>query len=109
MEASHVLREGRRAAVAERRRLLVVELGQLRLERKVDPTRAVLDRKNRLGRERLELRRQLPRILRERPLGIDVGDHLPQLLDLDAELRVASLRLLLDALEPALDLAPGGD
>ena len=34
---------------------------------------------------------------------------LPQLLDLDAELRVARLRLLLDPLEPPLDVVAVGD
>ena len=50
--------ERRAAAVAERRRLLVVELGELLLELEVDAARAVHDDDERLRRQRLELGRQ---------------------------------------------------
>src|SRR5262249_12945808 len=49
-QPTHDLLEGRRAAVTERRRLLVGELRELRLEREVDATRSVLDREQRLRR-----------------------------------------------------------
>ncbi len=38
---------------------LVAQLGELGLELEIDPARAVLDFDQRLGRQRLELRRQL--------------------------------------------------
>ena len=67
-QPAHDLLERRGAAVAERGRLLVVELGELGLEREVDPAGAVLDRDQRLRRQRLELGRQLARVLGERRL-----------------------------------------
>ena len=108
-QPAHDLLQRRRAAVAERGGLLLVELGQLGLEREVDPARAVLDREHRLRRQRLELARQLARVLGERRPGVDVREHLAELLDLDAQLRVARLRLLLDALQPLLDVVAVGD
>ena len=64
-EPADDLLERGRATVAERRGLLVGQLGQLRLEREVDAARAVLDRDQRLRRQRLELaaaaRRRTPR------------------------------------------------
>ena len=101
--------ERRLAAVAERRRLLVGQLGELGLELEVDPAGAVDDRDQRLRRQRLELGRQLARVVGERPAGVDVREHLLQLLELAADLRVTGLRLLLDALEPALDVVAVGD
>ena len=103
------LLERRGAAVAERGRLLLVELRQLRLEREVDPARAVLDREQRLRRQRLELGRQLARVVGERRSRVDVREHLAELLDLGAQLRVARLRLLLDPLDPPLDVVAVGD
>ena len=98
----HDLVERRGSAVAKSLGLLVGQLGELRLELQVDPRRAVDDRDQRLRRQRLEPVRQLARVLRERRSGLDMREHLLQLLDLGAELRVARLRLLLDALEPLL-------
>ena len=97
------------AAVAKRRRLLVGQLGELGLELQVDPARAVDDRDQRLRRQRLELAGQLAVVVRELAARVDVREHLLQLLDLGADLRVARLRLLLDALEPPLDVVAVGD
>ena len=107
-QAARDLLERRGAAVAKRRRLLVVELGQLGLEREVDPAGPVLDREQRLRRQRLELRRQLARVFRERRAAVDVREYLPQLLDLHAQLRLTRLRLLLDPFEPPLDVVAVG-
>ena len=99
----------RRAAVAERRRLLLRQLGQLGLELQVDAAGAVLDGDERLRRQRLELAGQLARVVDERAAPVDVREHLAQLLELGAQLRVAGLRLLLDALEPPFDMVAVGD
>ena len=97
------------APVAELGRLLVGELGELRLELAVDPTRAVLERDQRLRRERLELGGQLVRPVRERLAGVEVGEQALERLDLLALGAIAGLRLLLHALEPALDVVAVGD
>ena len=65
MQPPHDLVE-RRRALAIRRRLLVGQLGELGLELQVDAARPVLDREQRLRRQRLELRRQLLRVVAER-------------------------------------------
>ena len=57
-------------------RLVLGELGQLRLELQVDPARAVLDRDQRLRRQRLELRRQLAGVVDQRAARVDVREHL---------------------------------
>src|SRR3954447_15966837 len=103
-QPAHDLLERGGAAVAKRRRLLVRELRELRLEREVDPARAVLDRDQRLRRQRLELSRQLPGKIGERRARVGVGKDLAQLLDLRPQLRIARLRLLLDSLETPLDV-----
>ena len=100
-EPARDLVERRGRAVAERRGLLVGELGELGLERQVDPARAVLDRDQRLRRQRLEPVGQLARDVGERRAGVDGGQDLAEPLDLGPDLRVARLRLLLDPLEPA--------
>ena len=106
----HDLVQRRRAAVAERRRLLVVELGQLRLEREVDPARAVLDARAAASSSAARAPAAARRAYSESGVpGVDVREHLAELLDLDAELRVARLRLLLDPLEPPLDVVAVGD
>src|SRR5215218_2352600 len=99
-EARRDLVERRRAAVTEGRSVLVVHFGQLRLELQIDSARAVLDREQRLRRQRFELGRELAVEGGEHGAGVDVREDLPQLVDLDPQLRVAGLRLLLDALEP---------
>ena len=55
LQPAHDLVE-RRRAVAKLGRLLVGQVGELRLELAVDPVRAVLDREERLRRQRVELR-----------------------------------------------------
>ena len=50
-----------------------------------------------------------PRVVAQRLARVDVGEDLLQLLDLGAQLRVAGLRLLLDALDPLLDVVAVGD
>ncbi len=104
------LLECRLAPVAERSRLLVGQLGELGLELQVDSRRAVDDREQRLGRQRLELARQLALVVRERRRRRRRA-RAPslELLDLAAKLRVARLRLLLDPLEPSLDVVAVGD
>ena len=71
LEPPHDLVE-RRRAVAERGRLLVGELGQLRLELAVDPGGPVDDRDQRLRRQRVELGRAARAAIRSaasRPRG----------------------------------------
>src|SRR5439155_19317558 len=84
-------------------------LRQLCLELQVDPAGAVLDGDQRLRRERLERRRQLAGVVGERAAGVDVREDVPERLRFGTQLRVARLRLLLDALEPALDVVAVGD
>src|SRR5581483_3273690 len=101
--------ERRRAAAAELGRLLVRKLGELGLEQQVDPAGAVLDRDQRLRRQRLELRRQLARIVREHAARVDVREDPLQLVDLRTQLRITRLRLLLDPVEAPLDVVAVGD
>ena len=56
-------------------RFLLGQLRQLGLELEVDPVRAVLDREQRLRRQRLEPGRQLARPVRERAACVDVREH----------------------------------
>src|SRR5262249_12722707 len=78
-QAAYDLVERGRAAVAERRGLLLREFGELGLEREVDPARAVLEGEQRLRGQRLELRRQLAAVVGERRARIDVRQHLAEL------------------------------
>ena len=73
LEPPHDLVE-RRRAVAELGRLLVGELGELRLELAVDARRAVDDRDQRLRRQRIELGRELARPVGERVPGLEVRE-----------------------------------
>ena len=99
----------RRLALAELGGLLLGKLGQLGLELQVDPGRAVHDRDDRLRRQRLELGWQLALPVAQRPAGVQPLEHALQLGDLLAQLRVARLGLLADALEAALDVVAVGD
>jgi hypothetical protein len=69
--------ERRGAAAAELGRLLVGQLGELGLELQVDAAGAVLDRDQRLRRQRLELARQLLRVVGERAARVDVREDPP--------------------------------
>src|SRR5436853_6060794 len=91
-------------AFAERGRLLRRQLAKLGLELQVDPTGAVLEREERLRRQRLELLRQLALPLLERPAFLEVPEKPLELPDLTSQGRVARLRLLPNALEPPLDV-----
>src|SRR6476469_10698899 len=95
--------------VAELGGLLVRELGELRLQLAVDAARPVLDRKQRLRRQRIELRRQLARPVCERVAGIEVREESGQRLGLDALPCVARLRLLLHPLVTTLHVVAVGD
>ena len=99
----------RRGPVAELSRLLVVELGELRLELAVDAPGAVLDGEERLRRQWIELGRELARPVGERPPGVEMRKERRQRLELGPLGRVARLRLLRDALVPALDVVAVGD
>src|SRR6478735_4191074 len=99
----------RRRPVAELGGLLVRELGELRLQLAVDAARPVLDRKQRLRRQRIELRRQLARPVCERVAGIEVREESGQRLGLAAFPCVARLRLLLHPLVATLDVVAVGD
>ena len=96
-------------ALAELRRVRLGHLRELRLQLQVDPARPVLDRQQRLRGQRLELGRQLAREVAQRVARIEVGEQRLQLLDLLAQPRVARLRLLLDPLQPPLDVVAVGD
>jgi hypothetical protein len=102
-EPPHDLVEGR-WPVAKLGSLVVRELGELGFELAVDPRRAVLDGEQRLRRQRVELRRKLARPVGERATGVEVREELGQLLELRSSRGVTRLRLLLDALVPALDV-----
>src|SRR5581483_9770093 len=108
-EAPNDRREGRLAAGAELRRLLVRHLRELGLELQVDPGRAVHDRQERLPRQRLELGRELVPPIGERLPRVEVREQPLQLLRLLLQLRVPGFRLLGDALETTLDVVAVGD
>ena len=102
--------ERRLAAVAVRGRLLVGKLGELGLELQVDAARAVHDRDQRLRRQRLELAGQAPRVVgeRRRPHRRAPGSFRSSSTSARS-FAVAGLRLLLDPLEPTLDVVAVGD
>ena len=102
-----VVERGR--ARAELRGLLVRELGELHLERAVDPAGAVLERDERLRRQRLELGGKLARPLGQRLAVVEVREQPLRQLDLLALGAIARLRLLAHPLEPSLDVLAVGD
>ena len=108
-QPSHDLVE-RRRPVPERGRLLVGQLGQLRLELEVDPARPVddLDQSASSSAARAP-RGRLARVVAQRAAAVEVREHRPQVVDLLPQRRVARLRLLLDPLEPPLDVVAVGD
>ena len=59
--------------------------------------------------QRLERLGQPARIVLNRPAGVEVVEQGAQLVDLPAQCRVAGLRLLLDSLQPPLDVVAVGD
>src|SRR5205085_10704114 len=91
-------------ALAEGGRLVGREFGELRFELQVGAARAVLERDERLRRQRLEIGRALVLPLAERPARPDVLEEPLELFDLAPQRRIARLRLLAHALEPALDV-----
>ncbi len=96
-------------ALPERGRFLGRQFGELRLELQVDALRAVLDREQRLRRQRLEPGRKLAGEVGERTACIDVREHALELGHFLPQLLVAGLRLLRHALEPTLDVVAVGD
>jgi hypothetical protein len=107
-EAAHDLAE-RRGPFPEGGRLLLRQLGELGLELRVDACGAVDDLEQRLRRQRLELRRQLAVVVRERTLRVEVGEDSFERVRLLPRLRIAGLRLPADALEPPLDVLAVGE
>src|SRR5256714_678592 len=104
-QAAHHLLE-RRLAVPKRGRLLGRQLGELRLQLEIDPLRPVLDRQQRLRRQRLELPWEPTPPVRERAAGVDVGgDPLPLRGFLPQPL-IARLRLLGDVLATLPHMVP---
>ena len=73
------------------------------------PAGPVDDGEQRLRRQRLELGRKLARVVGERLAGVDVRQHVRELVDLGAQACVARLRLLRHTLEPSLDVIAVGD
>ena len=71
--------------------------------------RSVLDRDQRLRRQRVELRRAARRPVGERLPGVEVREERGERLHLGALRRVAGLRLLLDPLVSPLDVVAVGD
>src|SRR5262249_10831671 len=94
----------RRRSRAELGRLLRRELGELHLERAVDPTRAILDRNQRLRRQRLELRREGAVPLRERLPVVQVRGEVLCQLALLALGAISRLPFFPDPLEPTIDM-----
>ena len=107
--ADHLVERRRAPLLAELRRVGVRHLRELRLQLQVDPVRPVLDREQRLRRQGLELLRQLARVVAQRVARLQVGEQRLQLLDLLPQRGVTRLRLLLDPLEPPLDMVAVGD
>ena len=99
----------RRRAVAELRRLLGRKPGQLELELGVDPRRAVLDHDQWLRRQRVERLGHTAGKLAQRTVLRQELESRLQLHHLVAQRGVAGLRLLPDALEPALHVLLVGD
>src|SRR5207237_1725746 len=97
-KAAHDLLE-RGLAFAKGGRLLGRQSCELRLQLEIDAVRTVLDREQRLRRQRLELGRQVTRPVGERAAGVDVREDPLQLADLLSQPGVAGLRLLRDAFE----------
>jgi hypothetical protein len=94
----------RRLAVPIGGGLLLRQLAQLGLELQVDAAGAVDDCDHRLGRQRLELRRQLAFPLPNRMAPLHVSQQPLELRHLVTKLRIAGFRLLRDPLEPSLDV-----
>ena len=84
-------------------------LSELRLELQVCPAGAVLDRDDRLRRQRLERLRERGRVILQRPALVQVGEQLLEVLHLGPKRRIARLRLFRDTLEPPLDMLAVGD
>src|SRR5581483_5148223 len=77
------------AAVAECRRLLLRQLGELCLQVEVDAASAVHYDDHRLRRQRVELRRQKLAPIRHRAPTLDVREQLLQRTRLRLQLRIA--------------------
>ena len=103
-EPAYDLAEGGLAAAAELGCFLVRKLRELCFELQVDAVRPVLDRDQRLRRQRLEHRRNVVRPVGEVLPGVEMREQALELGGFPLQRLVARLRLLGDALEAALDV-----
>src|SRR6476646_5231062 len=108
-EAPRDLADRSRRAFPERSGPDFRQLGQLGLELGVQAAGTVANLDQRLRRQRLEPRRQLPGPLGQRSFGLEVREYCLELVHLVPKPGVARLRLLPDAFESPLDVVAVGD